>query len=911
MGLPNHSWEANKLQEDLENYSSLLQASADSIIIIKADGTVVDLNGAAAQRLEKSRNEIIAACIYDFLPRDIAASRRTYVEKAFRDCISVNFEDIRQGRHFDHTIYPVTDVHGKVSRLILIARDITDRKSTEQALKESEARFAAFMRYLPGAAFLKKSSGEFVYVNETWERASRMKRKDIYGKSDDDVWPADIAAEYKANDKAVRTAGSPLQFIQTVPHDDGLHHWFTVKFPIFDDSGDIVMIGGIGIDITEQERIAKELQETERRFKLLVDTMNEGTAITDSQGVIRYVNKKTCGMLEYSENDLIGRSAFDLLDQKNREIVKEELLKRSRGERGNYEVSWTKKNGSLCPTLMSATPLFSQEGAFDGSFAVLTDITELKRAEEALRLGVEILHSMEEGVSLVRADDLVIVYANPKFEEMLGYDRNELLGKHVSVLNATRGKGQREIAEEIRESLIEQRTWKGEVLNVRKDGTTFWSLANISEFEHGEYGTAYLTVQRDITDRKKASEELNKYRDHLEEVVAERTRELSVLNEQLRQSQKLEAVGLLAGGIAHDFRNILTTIKGSTHIIQKKLDENSPLMKYTEQIILSVGKASNLTQSLLAFSRKQTVVLKPLDFNDIIRGAAKLLSQLIGEHIELNMMLTDKNSTVLADRSHIEQIMLNLATNARDAMPKGGTLTIQTEIIKMDEAFRNKHGYGGSGQYVLLTVSDTGTGMDEETKRKIYEPFFTTKELDKGSGLGLAVTYGIVKQHGGYIDAETFPLKGTTFKIYIPVVETTALRPKSADVSSAAGRGETILLAEDDADAREIMAEVLRLSGYTVIEAKDGEDAVRLFRDKKGVVDLVFLDVRMPKKDGSEAYEEIMKASPETAVLFMSGYTKDIIDSQRIIEQGLHFISKAASPEEMLKKIREVLDKQK
>jgi PAS domain S-box-containing protein len=779
------SREEKQRQESLENFNSLFQSSDDSIIIITLDGTVIDLNKQAAQRLGKSRDDIIGACIYDFLPAGVAASRRKYVEKALRDRTQINFEDIRQGRYFDHTIYPVIDSHGTIRRFILIGRDIEERKRTEQALKESEGRFAAFMRYLPGAAFLKKSSGQFVFVNETWERVFQRKGPDIYGKNDDELWPEEIAAQFRTNDKTVMTEKIPLQFVQTVPQDDGLHHWYTVKFPIFDDSGDAVMLGGVAIDVTKRENIERELQKTEKRFKLLVDTMNEGTAITDSQGVIRYANNRTCVMLGYAENDLIGRSAFDLLDTKNRGIVKEELLKRSRGQSGRYEVSWTRKDSSHCHTIMSAVPLFSEEKTFDGSFVVITD----------------------------------------------------------------------------------------------------------------------------ITDRKKAEDELKNYREHLEELVGQRTKELSALNDQLRQSQKLEAVGLLAGGIAHDFSNILTTIKGSMHIIQKKLDNDSPLMKYAGQVLSSVGKASNLAQSLLAFSRKQTVALKPLDFNDIIRSAAKLISQLIGEHIELSMTLTDRNSTVMTDRSQIEQILLNLATNARDSMPRGGTLTVRTEIVEMDEAFRNEHGYGVPGQYVLLTVSDTGTGMDEETKGKIFEPFFTTKDLDKGSGLGLAVTYGIVKQHGGYIDLETVPLEGTTFKIYIPVVETAALRPEKPDVSSAAGKGEIILLAEDDADAREIMAEVLRLSGYKVIEAEDGEDAIRLFRDEKDGVDIVVLDVRMPKKDGREVYEEIMKARPETAVLFMSGYTKDIIDSQRIIEHGLHFISKAASPEEMLTKIREVLDK--
>ncbi len=896
-------------QESLENYSAMLMASSDSIIIILADGTVVDLNNAAAQRLGRSKNEIISSCIYNFLPLDVATSRRTHVKKVLIDRTPINFEDIRDGRYFNHTIYPVSDIHGKFKRLILMARDVTEQKNAEQAVKESEALFVSFMRYLPGAAFLKKNSGEFVYVNETWERVSHKKGNDIYGKSAYDIWPEDIAAQYKTNDKTVIAEKLPLHFLQPVQQDDGVHNWYTVKFPLFDDSGNVVMLGGIGIDVTAREHTERELQKTEKRFKLLVDTMNEGTAITDSHGVIIYVNRKTCSMLDYPENELIGRSAFDFLDTGNIKIVKEELGKRSRGESSNYEVNWTKKNGSYCHTLMSAIPLFSEDKTFDGSFVVMTDITELKRTEESLRLGSQILNSLEEGVSLVRAEDLIIVYANPKLEDMLGYDRNELTGKHISVVNASKEKMPREIAEEIRQSLQEHHVWKGEVLNVKKDGTILWSLANISEFYHGEYGAAYLTVQSDITDRKKAADELKEYRDHLEDIIAERTRELSALNDQLRQSQKLEAVGLLAGGIAHDFSNILSTLKGSMYLIQKNLGNNSPVMKYAEQALSSVDRATNLTQSLLAFSRKQTITLQPVDLNEIIQNASKLLSQLVGEDIELVLMLTDRNPTVIADRNQIEQILLNLTTNARDAMPDRGKLTFKTEVIEIDKVFKKEHGYGTFGQYVLLSVSDTGTGIKEEIRGNIYEPFFTTKMLGKGSGLGLAVTYGIVKQHNGYIDMESLPGRGTTFKIYIPKVEAKAIYPESQGRHPVTGGRETILLAEDDTDTRETMSEVLKLSGYTVIEAKDGEDALRLFKVQKDVVDLVLLDVRMPKKNGMEVYEETRKLSQGTKFLFMSGYTDEIINSQGILEEGLNFISKAALPDEILLKIREVLDK--
>jgi signal transduction histidine kinase len=273
---------------------------------------------------------------------------------------------------------------------------------------------------------------------------------------------------------------------------------------------------------------------------------------------------------------------------------------------------------------------------------------------------------------------------------------------------------------------------------------------------------------RDVTEREQIAQELEEHRVHLEELVARRTEELSALNDKLRHSQKMEAVGLLANGIAHDFNNILATIKGALFILQKKLGEHDPLRKYADQILSSVKKANDLTRSLLAFSRRRSVTLKPLDLNRIIREAEDLLSRLIGDQVQLEMRLADRDITVLGEGSQIVQILLNLTANARDAMPDGGRLTIRTDMVEIDEAFRKEHGYGPPGKYALITVSDTGTGIDESIRGKIFEPFFTTKMVGKGSGLGLAIAYGIVKQHNGYIDVECVRQKGSTFKIYLP-----------------------------------------------------------------------------------------------------------------------------------------------
>ena len=391
--------------------------------------------------------------------------------------------------------------------------------------------------------------------------------------------------------------------------------------------------------------------------------------------------------------------------------------------------------------------------------------------------------------------------------------------------------------------------------------------------------------------------------------IAEDITERKYLEEQLRQSQKLEAVGILAGGIAHEFSNILTTIKGSMYLLQKNLKRDTQTIKYAEQVITSIDKANNLSQSLLSFSRKQTLALRPVDLNEIVLNVTKLLLRLIGEYIELSTLLTDGNLIIMADTNQIEQALINLTTNARDAMPTGGRLTIRTSSIEIDDKFHKEHGFGSSGMYVLIAVSDTGIGMEDKTKDRIFEPFFTTKMLGKGSGLGLAVTYGIVKQHNGFIEVESVPGKGATFNIYIPAAEGEVFQQNEPASVSVKEGNETILLAEDDSDARAAISDMLRMNGYTVVEAVDGEDAVKVFNENRDRINLLLLDVRMPRKNGRETYEEVRKISKDIKAIFISGYTADVIDSQGICAEGLDFISKVASPDEILEKMREVLDR--
>ena len=417
----------------------------------------------------------------------------------------------------------------------------------------------------------------------------------------------------------------------------------------------------------------------------------------------------------------------------------------------------------------------------------------------------------------------------------------------------------------------------------RKDGNTLWVSIN-ARCAYNENGKLlyYEGTMEDITNRK-----------HLES--------------QLFQSQKMEAIGTLAGGVAHDFNNILTAIMGFSSLLQMDMREDDPKRAFVDQILISSEKAANLTHSLLAFSRKQEITLKPLDINNCVKETSKLLKRLLTEDIELKKRLSKKTLIIMGDATQIDQILINLAVNAHDAMPTGGTLSIETEMVILDDEFIGMHGYGEPGKYVLLSVSDTGIGMDEATKARIFDPFFTTKEIGKGTGLGLSTVYGIVKQHNGYITVYSEHGHGTTFRIYLPSVDIEK-EQKASPVHNMKKGSETILMAEDDPGIRNFTREILQRYGYTIIEAADGEEAVSIFMENRNRIDLIILDVVMPGKNGKEVYDEIVKTSPDMKFIFTSGYTGDVILDKGIMEDTVNFISKPLLPDELLKMVRDVLD---
>jgi len=510
-------------------------------------------------------------------------------------------------------------------------------------------------------------------------------------------------------------------------------------------------------------------------------------------------------------------------------------------------------------------------------------LAEHERAEASLREGEKKFRMLAEttAAAIFIYQGTTFKYMNSTAEHMTGYTRRELLGMnfwdiaHPDFRDVVRERGLARQRGEVVPTAYEFKL-------ITKNGEERWVdfKSGTIEFDGkpAALGTAY-----DITERKK-------------------------LEDQFRQAHKMEAVGLLAGGIAHDFNNILTAIIGYGNLAKMKLTTDDPVASYVDQILVSADRAANLTHSLLAFSRKQIINPKPVNINEIIVGVGKLLTRLIGEDIELRMELDGRPMTIFADQSQIEQVLMNLATNARDAMTEGGVLAIKTEPIELSQDFIATHGYGTEGLYALLSVTDTGSGMDRITKERIYEPFFTTKELGKGTGLGMSVVYGIVKQHEGFITVDSVPGAGTTFRIYMPLASETNESHADTPPARIQGGTETLLLAEDDEVVRKLTKTLLSEAGYQVLDAVDGEQAVELFLQNRDSVDLLILDVIMPKKNGKEALEEIKRTHPGVKALFMSGYAADVFEKKNIREDMQNIISKPILPAELLRRVREILD---
>jgi two-component system, cell cycle sensor histidine kinase and response regulator CckA len=547
------------------------------------------------------------------------------------------------------------------------------------------------------------------------------------------------------------------------------------------------------------------------------------------------------------------------------------------------EVMATRCDGSRIPVELSLSPI--RIAGRSMWLGIIRDISARKRDEATLKQTLSLLSATVESTGdgiMVRDLDGRVVLCNRRFGELWRIPKELLEMRNEKVLRAF-------VLEQLKDPQSFLELTEGQYLDHAPESR------DILHFKDGRMFERYSAPQ--VVDDRVVGRVIC-YND----VTEQRN-----LEHQLRHAQKMEALGTLAGGVAHDFNNILTVIMGFCNLTSARLEPASPLKHNLHQIMIASERALTLTNSLLAYSRKQPINPVPLDLNARVAKIEKFLSRLIGEDVELVTALCREKITVMADGGQLEQVLMNLAANARDAMSKKGCLIIGTHKMKIDEEFVRLHGYGRPGAFAVLSVSDTGEGMDEETREKIFEPFFTTKEVGRGTGLGLSIVYGIVKQHKGYINVYSELGKGTTFNIYLPVTQAAEENPLAVQQEIMGGT-ETVLLAEDDDGVRALVKSVLTTSGYQVIEACDGRDAVKKFLERRDDIELLVLDVVMPNRNGKEAYEEIRALKPDVKALFISGYTADIVDKNGLGHAGVDLIMKPLLPNQLLQKVREMLD---
>lgn len=815
--------------------------------------------------------------------------------------------------YVENTASPMKNSKGEIIAGIEVVHNITERKQAENALQEKEYLLAESQRVAHIGSWLWEiATGNITWTEETYRIYGRL--PGAFALSPESflglIHPDDRSAMQEWI-RACLNRENPgnLEFRIVLP--DGNIRYIDGRGDLLCDSENKpIRMVGTAQDITERKKAEYAIKEAELRFSSLVQTAGDAIIMSDKTGNILSWNSGAQKIFGYTEVDVIGKPLTMLMPERYMNDHLNGLERVVKTGQSQYlgkvfEFHGIRKDGTEFPLELSVNAWLTPKGLF--FLGIIRDTTERRRIEETLKESQErlrtIINTEPHCVKLLNADG-TLIEMNPAGLAMIEADSLEHV-KGASLYSLLAPEHLNAFKSHVEEVFAGgSGTLEFEIIGLK--GTHRWLSTHSVPFRNskGEI-IALLGITRDITEQRK-------------------------LEDQLRQAQKIEAIGQLAGGVAHDFNNILSAIMGYTHLTLMKMGVDDPLRGNLSQILESSERAATLTHSLLAFSRKQVVSLTVLDLNDLVRKFEKFLLRLLREDIELKTICADPSQSlptgqagpldkggskggvmIMADKGQIEQVLMNLVTNARDAMPDGGLLTIKTERFELTEEFVSAHGFGKPGSFAMISVSDTGSGIDEETKQRIFEPFFTTKEVGIGTGLGLAMVYGIIKKHEGYINVYSEPGKGTTFRIYLPIVRAEAEKEESArpELASVMGGDETILLAEDDSSLRKLSTTVLRQYGYKIIEAENGEEAVIKFAENKDSVALVILDGIMPKKNGKEAYEEIKILRPDIKAIFVSGYSADIFGNKGVLDKETNFITKPVSPIVLAKKVRELLDK--
>ncbi len=758
------------------------------------------------------------------------------------------------------------------------------RRAAEE-LRESQERFRAFMDNTPVAAWQADADGRIVLANPAYAWFTGYSAAEVVGKTIDELFPPEQAQAYRARDKEVLRTGQAQEWRLSFQRSDGAScESLIINFPVPGPAGQR-MIGAVALDLTEHQLLREQIHQQAQ----LLSHGPQAVITWDPQGRIRSWNRGAELAFGYSAEQAMDLDITELLRAGAPAGVADHapslisLLHQNQGE--PLEVGLGRRDGQPFFAQILCIPLSDSEGAPLGTIAYVQDITQRKRIEE--ELGVQqartqgIVNTAVD-VILTVSDQGLIESANPAVRRLLGYEPEELVGQHVSVIM---GSGLMPFPEEylrVRQPSGEHRILgtSREVTARAKDGREIPVQISMGEMRLGDR-RVFASILHDLTDRK-------------------------LLELQFLQSQKMEAVGLLAGGVAHDFNNLLTAINGYSDLLLRTVSPTSSTYSMVQEIHLAGTRAVTLTRQLLAFSRKQVLAPVVLSLSRVVADMVKLLGRLVGEDVVLQTVLADHLWPCRADLGQLEQVIMNLVVNARDAMPGGGQLTLATSNLTVDDPAARLP----AGEYVCLTVTDSGCGMDAATQARLFEPFFTTKEVGRGTGLGLATVYGIVKQSEGFVLVDSALGRGTTFRVFLPRTQAAA-SPLAAGPprrDSPAG-AEVILLVEDEVSVRTMTQRLLQRGGYTVLSAGSASEAEQLFASHPSPVHLLLTDIVMPGPNGIELSTRLRRQRPELAVLYISGYAEGSLPARSALPAGAMLLAKPYSSDVLLSRVREVLDR--
>jgi len=768
--------------------------------------------------------------------------------------------------------------------------------NTKRSLQDTQNYLNNLIQYSNTPIIVWDNQGRITLFNPAFEKLTGYKSEQMLGQSVSVLFPEEYHEGFSQKLKKTLNGQSWEQEVP-IRCNNGknvvcLWSGFTIFAP--DDRSPVAYIV-LGQDITGLKQVEEMINKSHFELEQILGTVTDGIWVVGRDFTVILVNDKMSSIVGLKKEDIIGKKCYEVLRIEFCRTEKCPLTRILLGE--NYIESEAKVNradGSTIQCLEVSKPYRTPAGELIGAVNVFRDITELKRLNgelEADKNYVENIIANFLDTLIVTNPDGTIRTINQPTLDLLEYSEEELIGKPVGIIFA-----EEEEEEEVKpffSGTLEELTKRGVLRNyeltyITKSGRRIPMSFNASVM-HDEKGEIIGIVA--------GAKDISK----LKETEA-----------QLRQSQKMEAIGQMAGGIAHDFNNMLTVILGYVDFALNTLKEENSLYQYLKEVRKAADRAAKLTSQLLLFSRQQTMKMEPLDINSVIKDLSKMVERLIGEDVSLDIILEPDVWTVKAAVNALEQVVMNLIVNARDAMPKGGKISIETKNIFVDEEYCKKYTYARTGRFILLSLHDTGIGMTQDIIERIFDPFFTTKVIGKGTGMGLSVVYGIVKKHEGWINVESTPGKGTIFRIYLPAVPMKHEKKKEVSVTleeKLIGRGERILLVEDDESVRYFSIKMLSENGYRVFAATNSQEAIDIFKKEKEHFDLILSDVILPDESGHLLASKLLKIKPELKFLFVSGYNDEKMDSWIIKEGEYPLLKKPYLLQDLLKAVKKAMNK--